>query len=80
MSLVAPSRSLVKSGSVDANNAHAERKKREVYLFNDMLVIAKPDGDKYKLLNMVSFDALSVSLVDAPEDGISDLIQLKHSV
>ncbi|KAJ3260020.1 Rho guanine nucleotide exchange factor 4 [Boothiomyces macroporosus] len=78
VSLVAPSRSLVKSGSVDANNAHAERKKREVYLFNDMLVIAKPDGDKYKLLNMVSFDALSVSLVDAPEDAETFCLDINH--
>ncbi|KAJ3273942.1 Rho guanine nucleotide exchange factor 4 [Terramyces sp. JEL0728] len=78
VSLVAPSRSLVKSRSIDAYNANGDRKKREVYLFNDMLVIAKPDGDKYKLLNMVAFDVLSVNLIDAAEDAENFYIEVHH--
>ncbi|KAI8907800.1 hypothetical protein EDD86DRAFT_208149 [Gorgonomyces haynaldii] len=56
VNIVAPSRSLVKSGQIDMFNAQKEKKKREVYLFNDMLVVAKQDGEKYKLLNMCPFD------------------------
>jgi hypothetical protein len=39
------------------HNAHSERKSRQLYLFNDMVLVTKSEGDKYKLLNMCSFDS-----------------------
>ncbi|KAJ3359370.1 Rho guanine nucleotide exchange factor 4, partial [Kappamyces sp. JEL0680] len=67
VSLVAPSRFLVKSGTVLMHNAQGVRKPREVYLFNDMIIIAKPEGDKYKLLNMAAFDVITIDLVEVSD-------------
>lgn len=78
MSLVAPSRFLVKNGTVECHNAVGAKKPREVYLFNDMLVIAKPDGDKYKLLNMAAFDAIYVNEMQGEEPIKEFLIEIVH--
>ncbi|KAH6583550.1 hypothetical protein BASA61_007950 [Batrachochytrium salamandrivorans] len=61
VNLVAPSRVMVKNGPVDVRNTQNEFKPRQVYLFNDMLLIAKPDGDKYKLMHMIPFDMILVN-------------------
>ncbi|KAJ3280107.1 hypothetical protein HK104_000900, partial [Borealophlyctis nickersoniae] len=54
-----------------------DRKKREVFLFNDMLIVAKGDGDKLKCEHQVSFDMI---LVNSPPDepGRENIIEIVH--
>ncbi|KAJ3307215.1 Myosin 10A, isoform D [Kappamyces sp. JEL0829] len=78
VSLVAPSRFLVKSGTVLMHNAQGVRKPREVYLFNDMIIIAKPEGDKYKLLNMAAFDVITIDLVEVSDSAGEFPIEIVH--
>ncbi|XJO78856.1 hypothetical protein BDV3_003234 [Batrachochytrium dendrobatidis] len=61
VNIVAPSRVMVKNGPVDVRNTQNEVKRREVYLFNDMLVIAKAVGDAFKLIHMIPFDMIFVN-------------------
>jgi hypothetical protein len=60
---------LKKSMQIDGFNVYGERRKREVYVFNDMLVVTKPDGEKYKLLSMISFDIIAITA--SPEDEVT---------
>jgi hypothetical protein len=62
VSLITPSRVLKKSMQIESFNGNGDRRKREVYVFNDMLVVTKPEGDKYKLLSMISFDTITIHL------------------
>jgi hypothetical protein len=67
--LVAPSRFLVKNGQIAVQDA---QKPREVMLFNDLMVIAKPDGgEKFKLLNMIAFEVIVVKGGQEDEKGMS---------
>lgn len=42
-----------------------DRKKREAFLFNDMLIVARADGDKLKSVDQVSFNMI---LINSPAD------------
>eukprot|EP00842_Homolaphlyctis_polyrhiza_P004851 jgi/Hompol1/5367/HPOL_004431-RA len=61
VNIVAPSRVMIKNGMLDVRNSHNEVKRREVFLFNDMLIIAKHMGEQYKLINMIPFDAVQIN-------------------
>ncbi|KAJ2998811.1 Rho guanine nucleotide exchange factor 4 [Globomyces sp. JEL0801] len=76
INIVAASRTIVKSGPICALNAHGEKKKREIYIFNDMLILTKQDGDKYKLLSMVPFDDLTLHQVSVGKDAIDIPIEI----
>jgi len=41
------------------------QKPREIFMFNDIVVIAKPDGDKLKLLNLIPFNLLVAKAEDS---------------
>lgn len=56
-----PSRSLIKEGIVDCPNSDGQARKRFFVVFNDMMIMAKIDGDKYKMMHMISYDKASVS-------------------
>ncbi|KAJ3334259.1 Myosin 10A, isoform D [Blyttiomyces sp. JEL0837] len=81
INIIAPTRLLQKYGPLDLLQPTGERKKREIYLFNDMLLMAKPqgtDGEKLKLITMVPFDMI---LVNSPaDDPIKELylIEIVH--
>lgn len=65
--MVAPSRFLIKNGQLAVQDA---QKPREVMLFNDLMVIAKPDGnEKFKLLNMIAFEVIVVKGGKEDEKG-----------
>ncbi len=72
MSLVAPSRFLVKSGSVKIYNDQHILKTRELYVFSDILIVAKQEGEKYKLLSTANFDALKINLLKKSIDGMTE--------
>ena len=57
---MAPHRSLLKFGSINVDSGSSV-KKREFFLFNDLLIIAKKDGAKLKMLMMAGFDEVSVT-------------------
>lgn len=64
VNIVAPSRVFVTGGTVLMRNSHDEKKKRELFVFTDMLIIAKQDGpEKLKLLHMIPFDMIFVNNV-----------------
>ncbi|KAJ3070680.1 Myosin 10A, isoform D [Podochytrium sp. JEL0797] len=77
LNLVMPSRVLKKNGPIDYINKKADRKRCELYLFSDILVLAKPVGggggdagaaamEKLKLMAMVPFDMI---LINCPAGG-----------
>ncbi|KAJ3106972.1 Myosin 10A, isoform D [Phlyctochytrium planicorne] len=77
VNIVAPSRILKKSGTLDMIVSN-ERKRREIFLFNDMLLMAKQtggDGEKLKLVAMVPFDMILVNSL--PED-LGNLLEIVH--
>ncbi|KAJ3216189.1 Myosin 10A, isoform D [Dinochytrium kinnereticum] len=79
VNIVAPSRTMKKNGTLELI-ANGERKKRELFLFNDMLLVAKSqssDGEKLKVVAMVPFDMI---LVNSPPDeaGNENLIEIVH--
>jgi hypothetical protein len=65
--IVAPSRILLLSGLADIPNSRAEFRTREVYLFNDMLIVVKPEGERSKILNMCPF--VSFGTIPVQEKG-----------
>ncbi|KAJ3189570.1 Myosin 10A, isoform D [Irineochytrium annulatum] len=80
VNIVAPSRTMKKFGAMDLIAASGERKKRELFLFNDMLLMAKaPDAhsDRLKVVAIVPFDMI---LINAPQDepGKENLIEIVH--
>ena len=69
INIIGPSRTMMKSGTIAVKNVYNEIKTREVFLFNDMLIISKmQDGDKLKLINMIPFDAFAMD-VPAIKEG-----------
>ena len=60
VSFVAPSRTLIKEGLVDCPNSSGDARKRYTVVFNDMMIMAKIDGDKYKMMHMIPYDKISV--------------------
>ncbi|KAI8833753.1 hypothetical protein BC829DRAFT_407635 [Chytridium lagenaria] len=79
VNIVAPSRTLKKSGTLNTITPQNERKRRDIFLFNDMLLMAKPSGagdnEKLKLVAMVPFDMILVNSL--PED-MGNLIEIVH--
>ena len=80
MNIISPSRVIKKFGSLNLLCANGDRKQREVYLFNDMLMLAKSignDGEKLKVITTVPFDMI---LVNTPSDepGKENLIEVVH--
>ncbi|KAJ3223727.1 hypothetical protein HK099_000747 [Clydaea vesicula] len=78
INIVDSTRLLLKNGSLDIVTASGEKKKREVYLFNDMLLVAKSHGDdKLKLVTTVPFDMILInSFADNPEK--ENMIEIIH--
>lgn len=78
LSIFVPSRVLVKNSPIEHLTQSNERKKRELYLFNDMLLIAKPMDDKLRSMGMVPFESISVS--DCPDQGSGkeNLFEVTH--
>ncbi|TPX38315.1 hypothetical protein SmJEL517_g00307 [Synchytrium microbalum] len=67
--IVAPNRTLVRTGMLDMVSASGERKQRNIYLFTDMLMVAKgvgSDGEKLKLVAAVPYDMILVT--DLPDE------------
>jgi hypothetical protein len=54
--IVAPSRTLIKYGAIEAIVSSGDKKSRQLYLFNDMLIVTKEESDKCKLINMCAFE------------------------
>ncbi|TPX30848.1 hypothetical protein SeMB42_g07856 [Synchytrium endobioticum] len=66
--IVAPNRTLVRTGMLELVSASGEGKKSHVFLFSDMLMVAKgvgSDGEKLKLVAAVPFDMILVT--DLPD-------------
>ncbi|KAJ3116826.1 Myosin 10A, isoform D [Physocladia obscura] len=71
INVVMPSRLLIKNGQIDYISKKSERKRCELYLFNDMLILAKPTSDQtstksttasaLKLMAFVPFDMILIS-------------------
>nr|KAJ3415389.1 Myosin 10A, isoform D [Polyrhizophydium stewartii] len=78
VSLVAPSRVMIRHGPIDVRGAQQETKRREVFMFNDMLVIAKPEGEKYKLIQMISFDEIYVNSFH-DDANVEHQIEIAHT-
>ncbi|KAJ3116908.1 Myosin 10A, isoform D [Phlyctochytrium bullatum] len=94
VNIVAPSRIMKRAGTVDILTPQNERKKRELFLFNDMLLVAKSIGGssnpidassatstdgKLKLVAMVPFDMILINSL--PEDMGNhppNLIEIVH--
>ena len=71
MDIMVASRFIVKSGTIDyiTNESSTDKKKREMYLFNDSLLIAKTDGEKLKLFKMIPFDQFLIKdIPDTPSN------------
>ncbi|KAJ3118691.1 Rho guanine nucleotide exchange factor 4 [Phlyctochytrium bullatum] len=83
INILSPSRTMKRHGTLELINAAGDRKKREVYLFNDMFLMTKSLGnggeaEKLKVIAMVPFDMI---LVNAPPDepGVeNNLIEVVH--
>ncbi|KAJ3410974.1 Myosin 10A, isoform D [Chytridiales sp. JEL 0842] len=78
--IVTPSRILKKNGTLDLLT-NKDRKRREVYLFNDTLLMGKPQGsnnEKLKVVAMVPFDMMLVNSLDDEENGRCDMIEVIH--
>ncbi|KAJ3211735.1 Myosin 10A, isoform D [Dinochytrium kinnereticum] len=78
VNIVAPSRTLKKSGTLNTITPQNDSKPREIFLFNDMLIMAKPfgsDHEKLKLVAMVPFDMILINSL--PEDR-GNLIEIVH--
>ncbi|TPX67259.1 hypothetical protein SpCBS45565_g03905 [Spizellomyces sp. 'palustris'] len=77
MNIVAPWRQLLRSASMDLVKSNNERKRREIFLFNDMLLLAKSLGDDHrlKLVDMVPFDMI---LINIPSVGTDHLMEIVH--
>ncbi|KAI8615788.1 hypothetical protein BC830DRAFT_260094 [Chytriomyces sp. MP71] len=75
--IVMPSRILKKNGPIDYINKRGDRKRCELYLFNDVLVLAKPSSnDQLKMMALVPFDMI---LVNCPNPANVD-IKLGRSI
>lgn len=77
MPIIAPSRLLVRNGPADLITASNEKKKREIYLFNDLLLLVKPVDEKLKPIASVPFDTMLINaLPDAP--GKENIVEIVH--
>ena len=79
-SIIAPTRSFIRNGTIDLLVGN-DTKKREIYLFNDMLMIGKVyDNGGIKPIATVSFDMLLVNTIpDGTEGkGRENLFQIVH--
>jgi hypothetical protein len=47
-------------------NASEALKKREIYLFNDMVIVTKLEGEKHKLLNMCALKVTRRAEIQKP--------------
>ncbi|KAJ3125743.1 Myosin 10A, isoform D [Nowakowskiella sp. JEL0407] len=62
VNIITPSRTLVKTGVVDIIVPSGEKKKRELCLFNDTLIVAKANGDgSLKLLEQIPFSMILIN-------------------
>lgn len=68
VNIVSASRVLLKMETFEMTNVHGEQKKRDLILFNDMLIISKNDGDKLKLLSMLPFENFAAIPCVVPPD------------
>ncbi|KAI9201937.1 uncharacterized protein BJ171DRAFT_601297 [Polychytrium aggregatum] len=79
LNLVAPSRALIQSGSLTLL-VDGARKKRELFLFNDMLLMAKQlsedPGSKLKVVTTVPFEMILINAGD--HLGSEHLIEIIH--
>ena len=67
---MAPSRLLLKNEKVAINySPKNEQKKREIFLFNDMLLIAKNEGEKYRVDKILEFSTEIPSV--SARDGLA---------
>ncbi|KAI8999847.1 hypothetical protein BC832DRAFT_563834 [Gaertneriomyces semiglobifer] len=81
VNIVAPWRNLLKSGSVELLKPDGNRSRRELFLFNDMVLLSKSLGgsedtkdQKLKLMDMIPFDVIMVNIPTVGEN----LIELAH--
>ncbi|RKO83834.1 hypothetical protein BDK51DRAFT_33288, partial [Blyttiomyces helicus] len=82
LNILTPSRLLIKAAPMDLLSANGDRKRREIFMFNDMLLVAKGqggggEGEKLKVVSMVPFDMI---LINSPSDdpGKENLIEIVH--
>jgi hypothetical protein len=61
LSIFIPSRVLIKNSPIDHLNSSNDRKKRELYLFNDMVLLVKAMDSKLKSIAMVPFESILVN-------------------
>ncbi|KAJ3086942.1 Myosin 10A, isoform D [Quaeritorhiza haematococci] len=76
--LMGPSRELIKHGPISLVSANGEKKRRDLYLFTDMLLVTKTLGEeKVKMISMVPFDSI---LINSPSDqpGKEHVIEIVH--